>query len=460
MAAKTTTPVTTGDTITLQIESLNHDGEGVGRFQGFTVFVPGAVPGEVVEANVISVQKNYGRALLSSIDQESPQRITPRCEHYEQCGGCQLQHLSYEAQLQLKQKTVQDALQRIGGITIPVHPTLGMKNPWHYRNKAQVPIGRQGHAIVAGFYEKRSHNIVDLTCCHIQHPVNDTIVHTVRRILTELGISAYDEREHRGLVRHILARTSFTTGEVIVVIVTNGFTLPKTELLVKAMQDNIHGLCGLVQNVNTRRGNTILAKEDITLWGRPWLREQLGCLTFRVSPRSFLQVNPTQTEVLYAKTLDYAGLTGKETVFDLYCGIGTISLYLARTAGKVIGVEYVEDAVRDARENAASNNISNTEFFTGAAEDVVPRLYKQGYRADVVVVDPPRKGCDQSLLSTITQMAPQRIVYVSCNPATLARDIKYLHEHGFVPKEAQPVDMFPHTPHVECVVRIQRKKCL
>jgi len=451
-------PFTKGDTIELSIESLNHEGEGVGRFHGFTVFVPGAMPLEKVTVKVISLQKNYARALLQSIAVASPQRVIPVCEQYAQCGGCQLQHIDYLTQLQLKQKTVEDAMQRIAGLAIPVLPALGMDDPWYYRNKAQVPVGQQNNRIVAGFYEKRSHNIVDLKCCYIQHPANDAVVHTVRDILQALGITAYREKEHQGLVRHILARTSFATGETLVVIVTNGRDLPKKTQLSNALREAIPNLCGIVQNVNVRRGNTILGKEEILLWGRPWLRESLEEMEFHISPRSFFQVNTSQAGRLYKKALQYAALSGKETVFDLYCGIGTISLYLARTAAKVIGVESVAAAVADARNNAALNGITNSTFYVGAAEMVVPLLYKEGYRADVVVVDPPRKGCEQTLLETIIKMSPQRIVYISCNPATLARDIKFLAANGFSPTEAQPVDMFPHTCHVETVVLITRVK--
>ncbi|EEG78841.1 23S rRNA (uracil(1939)-C(5))-methyltransferase RlmD [Dethiobacter alkaliphilus] len=450
-------PVKKGQQVELEIHSLNHDGEGVGRYQGFTIFVPDAVPGDTVNAKVISVQKSYARALLQSVITSSPTRIAPSCEHAAQCGGCQLQHLQYEEQLKLKQNIVSDTLKRIGGIDIPVLATMGMQDPWRYRNKAQVPVGLENGTVRAGFYEKRSHNIIDLKCCHIQHPANDNVVHTVRNILQQLSVPVYREREHKGLVRHILARTSFTTEEVLVAIVTNGRQLPKKQEVVQQLKDSIPNLCGIVQNINTRKGNTILGNEELTLLGRPWLREKLGNLHFHVSARSFFQVNPLQTEVLYNKALEYANLSGTETVFDLYCGIGTISLFLARKAAKVVGVESVEAAVHDARENANVNNIKNAEFHTGTAETVVPRLFKQGYHADVVVVDPPRKGCDEKLLATIAAMRPQRIVYVSCNPATLARDLKYLQQNGYNPIEAQPVDMFPHTSHVETVVLLERK---
>ena len=457
MQEKRQPPVTPGQHIELQIDRLNHDGEGVGRFEGFTIFVPNTTAGDKIIARVITLQKGYARALLQSVLSTSPTRITPPCDHYDACGGCQLQHIDYQEQLRLKTDLVRDALTRIGGLSVPVLPTIGMDNPWHYRNKAQVPIGQDQNTIRAGFYEKRSHNIVDLTHCHIQHPANDDVVHTVRRILTDLHISIYNEKEHTGLVRHLLARTSFTTNEVMVVIITNGPHFPQAQQFVERLRHDIPNISAIIQNINTRRGNTILGDTEKTLWGCPYLTESLGKLQFHLSPRSFFQVNPTQTEVLYTIAKEYAALTGTQTVFDLYSGIGTISLFIADSATKVVGVEIVEAAVKDAQQNAQLNKITNTEFHTGAAEVVVPKLYKQGYKADVVIVDPPRKGCEEILLQTMISMQPERIVYISCNPSTLARDLKYLTANGYTLNEVQPIDMFPHTSHVEAVVCLHRK---
>ena len=450
-------PVSIGDQIELQIVGLNHQGEGVGRFHSFTIFVPDTVPNDQVIARVISLQKNYARALPEKILKPSPFRIAPFCQHYGACGGCQLQHLAYQQQLQFKQNLVADTLKRIAQIEIPVHPTIGMANPWQYRNKAQVPVGVEAGIVQAGFYEKRSHKIVNLASCPIQHSANDETVKVVRQILQEMGISIYSEANHTGFVRQIMTRTSFATGDILLVLVTNGRRFPQADNFVQHAREKIKNLTGIVQNINTKRGNTILGPEEVTLWGNHYITEKIGLLQFKVSSRSFFQVNPLQTEKLYAKTKEYAALTGQETVFDLYCGIGTIALYLAAQAAKVIGVEIVEAAVKDARENAKLNHINNAEFHTGAAEAVVPKLLQQGYRADVVVVDPPRKGCDKTLLKTITIMQPKRIVYVSCNPATLARDLKYLNENGYKALEAQPVDMFPQTSHVECIALIQRE---
>ncbi|MDW7652289.1 MAG: 23S rRNA (uracil(1939)-C(5))-methyltransferase RlmD [Bacillota bacterium] len=456
MKQKKKAPVEKGQILQLDIDNINHDGEGVGRYQNFTVFVPGAVPGETVAAKVISVQKSYARALLQSVNKSSPARISPVCEHYETCGGCQLQHLAYAQQLKLKEDIVRDTLKRIGGLEPSVRPTIGMSDPWRYRNKAQVPVGFTDGTVRAGFYAKRSHNIVDLTCCHIQHPANDHVVHTVRSILSELAIPIYNEKTRKGIIRHIMARVSFATGEVLIILITNGRSLPRQDELISRLRKSIENLCGIVQNINTRPGNIILGNTEHTLWGKPYLTEKLSGLTFHISPRSFFQVNPVQTEVLYSKAKEFAALTGTETVFDLYCGIGTISLYLAESAGKVIGVESVPAAVSDARHNAELNHVKNAEFHAGLAEEVVLRLFKEGCRADVVVVDPPRKGCDEALLATMVNMNPNRIVYISCNPATLARDLKYLAAHGFHLVEVQPVDMFPHTAHVECVVLMSR----
>ncbi|NLM45231.1 MAG: 23S rRNA (uracil(1939)-C(5))-methyltransferase RlmD [Firmicutes bacterium] len=453
---KSGSPVSRNDIIKLQIEDLNHEGEGVGRYKGFTVFAPGAAPGDEIIARVISVQKNYARALLQDIVIPSPFRVTPSCPHYTECGGCQLQHISYPEQLRLKQKMVQDAVTRIAGLDVPALPIIGADNPWQYRNKAQLPVGWEGGKVITGFYARRTHRIVNLQSCRIQHPANDLAAATVRRIIQELNIPIYNESRHTGLIRHILARTSFTTGEILLVLITNGHTFPWRREFVKLARNNLPNLAGIVQNINTRRGNVILGTEEKTLWGKPFIIERIGSLSFRVSSRSFFQVNPGQTEKLYAKAKEYAALTGKETVFDLYCGTGTISLFLADRAAKVVGVEITAAAVEDARANAALNAITNAEFHAGPAEKIVPALFRQGYHADVVVVDPPRKGCDQTLLQTITAMQPARLVYISCNPATLARDLAFLYANGFQPREIQPVDMFPHTYHVECVTLMSK----
>ncbi|MBT9172018.1 MAG: 23S rRNA (uracil-C(5))-methyltransferase RlmCD [Syntrophomonadaceae bacterium] len=449
-------PVSRGQLIELNIYDLNNKGEGVGRYHGFTVFVPGTAAGDQVTASVLSVQKTYARALLHSVLHASDCRVTPPCVHHGACGGCQLQHLAYNEQLGLKRRLVATALQRLAGLDLAVQPVLGMADPWRYRNKAQIPVGSANGAVVTGFYAPRSHRIISMDSCLLQHPANDRAILAVREALQALAIPIYDETSHTGLVRHIMVRTSFTTGKTLLVLATNGRQLPESKQLVKMLSVSLGNLAGIVQNINTRRGNVILGNEEQLLCGLPYLEEKLGGLTFRVSSRSFLQVNTLQAEVLYAKVREYAALTGRETVFDLYCGAGTIGLYLSRQAKKVVGVEAISSAVTDARANAQINNIANTEFLQAQAEELVPKLLAGGYRAGVVVIDPPRKGCDAKLLATLTEMRPRRLIYVSCDPATLARDLRYLTNHGFAVREVQPVDMFPHTSHVETVVLMSR----
>ncbi len=449
-------PVSRGQLLELDIESINNEGEGVGRYAGFTVFVPGTAAGDRVTATVLSLQKTYARALLGTVLHASPHRVTPPCAYYGACGGCQLQHLSYDEQLRQKRQIVRDALLRIGGLDLPVNPMLGMTDPWRYRNKVQVPAGLENGAVVTGFYSPRSHRIVRVDSCLLQHPAQDPAIAAVRNTLQALSIPIYDETSHTGLLRHIMARTSFATGKTLLTLVANGRQLPQQQRLVASLSSAVDNLAGIVLNINTRRGNVILGSEEQLLWGEPYLEEKLWGLSLRISPRSFLQVNSIQAEILYAKVREYAALTGRETVFDLYCGAGTIGLYLSREAKKVVGVEAVSSAVADAEENAGINNITNAEFHQARAEELVPKLLAGGYHADVVVIDPPRKGCDEKLLRTIAATRPSRVIYVSCNPATLARDLRCLTGHGFAVREVQPVDMFPHTAHVECVVLMSR----
>lgn len=504
-------PVAKNDTCVIEIIGMNHEGEGVGRVEGYTLFVSGALPGEQVEVKVLKTKKQYGYAKLLNVLQASPERVTPPCDIYEQCGGCQLQHLSYEGQLDWKRQHVIDALERIGklsvakdldtdldtgkgadtGLTleaisslgdgvseeivgvegIKVLPTLGMAEPWRYRNKAQVPIGvaperssRSTHSthsapensLIGGFYAKGSHRIIDMETCLIQHEQNDEVIAHIKEIGRNLGIAPYNEETGQGLLRHVVVRIGRTTGEIMVVLVTNGDRIPKVEEWIQAITSQIPHVTSICQNVNTRRTNVIFGDVTRVLWGREVIYDYIGNVKFAISARSFYQVNPEQTEVLYQKTVEYAGLTGNETVIDAYCGIGTISLFLAQHAKKVYGVEIVPEAIEDARVNAELNGMSHVQFEVGASEDVIPRWKEQGVEADVIVVDPPRKGCDAKLLETILEMKPERVVYVSCNPATLARDLRVLEDGGYKVVEAQPVDMFPHTTHVECVVRLIR----
>lgn len=453
-------PVAKNEMVTLTIEGLSHEGAGVGRVHGFTLFVHGALPGEVAQVKVVMVRKKFGFGKLLKIEQESEDRVAPPCPVFTQCGGCQLQHASYAAQLSMKREQVQDALMRIGKLSsdVIVHPTLGMDEPWRYRNKSQVPIGvasdQAQPRLITGFYAPGSHRIVDTDDCIIQHEAHDRIMQTVKQIGTELGISVYDEEAHQGLLRHVVIRTGFHTGEVMAVLVTNGKQLPHADEWVRRIRVAVPNVTSICQNVNTRRTNVILGEETRVLWGSDVIYDELGGLRFAISPRSFYQVNPLQTEVLYAKALEYVGLSGSETVIDAYCGIGTIALYSARQAKQVYGVEIVPEAIEDARRNAKLNELDNVTFEVGAAEEVMPAWREQGVQPDVIVVDPPRKGCDEVLLQTIIALRPERVVYVSCNPATLARDLAVLEAGGYQTNEVQPVDMFPHTAHVECVARL------
>lgn len=562
---------------------IGHEGEGVGRVQGFTLFIHGALPGEKVRVKVLKVKKSFGYAKLLEVLDTSPDRTAPPCPIYESCGGCQLQHLDYAAQLRYKRQTVVDQLERIGKLQIApepdmqtevasnrgqappelaksveqtqssgqerqhlptspdrgtqanrtakrceksdgyslgnnlskiavdrdeslrnqrnesvsqseskvewnnrqevtdstgqlpsddgeathasvsatqgviVHATLGMDHPWRYRNKAQVPIGEMEGGLVGGFYARSSHRIIDMESCGIQHEANDEVVQAVKAIGTELGVSAYDERTHQGVLRHVVVRRGFHTGEVMVVLITSSRKLPQQERWIAAIRERVSGVQSICHNVNRARTNVIFGEHTNVLWGRAAIYDDIGGVRFAISARSFYQVNPVQTEVLYRQALRYAQLTGTETVIDAYCGIGTISLFLARAAKKVYGVEIVPEAVEDARANAELNGIGNVEFAVGEAEAVLPQWREAGVSADVAVVDPPRKGCDAALLETLLAMRPARIVYVSCNPATLARDLRILADGGYRAVEVQPVDMFPHTVHIEAVVSLVYK---
>lgn len=450
-------PVTKNMEISIHIDHLNHEGEGVGRFEGFTLFIPGALPGEEVKAKVVKVKQTYGYGKLLEIITPSPKRRTPPCPVYNRCGGCTLQHLSYEGQLEWKRRIVADSLERIGKITdVVVHPTLGMPDPWRYRNKVQVPVGEREGGLVVGFYALRSHDLVEMDTCLIQHDLGNEVLQGVREIASKLGISAYNEETGLGLLRHVLIKVAFSTGEVMLVLVTNGREIPQSEALIRRIRERFPAVVSIVQNINTKRTNVILGERSRILWGREVIYDRIGDIRFVISARSFYQINPVQTKVLYDKAVEYAGLTGKETVIDAYCGIGSITLFLAQKAGKVYGVEEVPEAIADAKKNAALNDIQNVEFHVGRAEEVMPRWKEKGILADVIVVDPPRKGCDRSLLDTMIQMAPQRIVYVSCNPATLARDLQILEEGGYKTVEVQPVDMFPQTANIECVALLSR----
>ncbi|GAK12679.1 23S rRNA (uracil(1939)-C(5))-methyltransferase RlmD [Geomicrobium sp. JCM 19039] len=459
MGKKAQAPVQKNESLTVTFEDLTHEGAGVAKIDGYPLFVPNALPGEEAEIKVVKAGKGFGFGKLMNRLTTSEHRIEPPCPIYDRCGGCQLQHLSEAAQNDLKRQQIVNALHKyMGNSTIPVHPTLAMDEPWSYRNKAQVPVAanRDGE-LIAGFYAKRSHQIVDMDHCLIQGAPNDEAIQVVKSLLKKYTIQPYDEKTRRGVIRHIVARHSHTSGEVMVVLVTNGKKLPNKEALIDDIKNEVNNVRSIVQNINTKDTNVIFGDQSEVLWGSRTIEDKIGDVRFLISPRSFFQVNPTQTEVLYNKVMEYAALTGKETVIDAYCGIGSISLFLAQQARHVYGVEIVGDAIRDAKNNAELNGMTNVDFAVGKAEEIVPWWRAaHGIEADVMVVDPPRKGCDPALLDTMIKMKPERIVYVSCNPATLARDLKILEEGGYEAKEITPVDMFPQTTHVESVVSIRR----
>ncbi|WP_100334190.1 23S rRNA (uracil(1939)-C(5))-methyltransferase RlmD [Bacillus alkalisoli] len=451
-------PVQKNEYYHVTFEDLTHDGAGVAKIDGYPIFVSGALPEEEANIKVIKVKKGYAIGRLIETYKESPYRVEAPCPIYKQCGGCQLQHLSYEGQLIAKRKQVQDVLERIGGLKdVPVHPVLGMSEPWRYRNKAQVPIGEREGGLVAGFYQQRTHEIIEMKECLIQQEKNDEVVQTVKAICEKYGVRAYDEPKHRGVLRHIMARYGLVTGEVMVVLVTKPAELPNKKEIIAEIAEQVPNVKSIVQNVNSKKTNVIFGDATNVLWGEEYIYDFIGDIKFAISARSFYQVNPEQTKVLYGKALEYAQLTGEENVIDAYCGIGTISLFLAQKAKKVYGVEIVPEAIEDAKRNATLNEINNVEFAVGEAEVVIPNWYKQGIKADTLVVDPPRKGCDDALLQTIIEMKPKRVVYVSCNPATLARDLKVLEGGGYKTVEVQPVDMFPQTTHCEAVALIELK---
>ena len=480
------------DEFELEITDLGSTGEGIGKIDGYTLFVKDALIGDKVRVKVMKTKKNYGYARMLEIIEPSEYRVESECLVARQCGGCQLQHCSYEKQLSWKEEKVANCLRRIGGVPVyteekyrkyknaeeqqnaentaesktPIimEPILRMDKPVHYRNKAQFPVGydKDGNP-VAGFYAGRTHSIIPQTDCLIQHECNKQIVETVLEFMKKYNVTAYDEKKNRGIVRHILTRVGKATGEVMVCLVINAKKLPHSEEFVEMIKN-----CGInleiksiTVNINRENTNVILGEKVETLYGQSYIEDYIGDIKYRISPLSFYQVNPEQTKKLYQTALEFADIKEGEVVWDLYCGIGTISLFMAREAAKVCGVEIVPQAIEDAKQNAKLNNITNAEFFVGAAEDVVPTQYEKSggrLRADVVTLDPPRKGCDEKLLDTVVKMAPSRIVYVSCDPGTLARDVKVLTDKGYEVKRVRACDMFGGSFHVETVVLLSQLK--
>ena len=460
------------DLVTVAIEDIGVGGEGIGKVDGYTLFIKDAIIGDVVEAKIVKAKKNYGYARLMNIVTPSENRVEkPACPMARRCGGCQIQEMKYGAQLAFKEGKVRGNLERIGEVPTELldkimQPIVGMEEPFHYRNKAQFPIGtdKEGH-IITGFYAGRTHSIIPNTDCALGVAVNQKILEIILHFMENNHISAYDEEKHKGLVRHVLIRYGFKTDEIMVCLVINGEKLPHAEKLVDKLC-KIPGMTSITISVNKAKTNVIMGNEIKLLWGQTYITDYIGNVKYQISPLSFYQVNPVQTEKLYGLALDYADLNGNETVWDLYCGIGTISLFLAQNAKQVYGVEIVPQAIDDARNNAKINDITNAEFYVGKAEEVLPEYYREYQEshggetahADVIVVDPPRKGCEESLLQTIVDMQPEKVVYVSCDSATLARDVKFLRESGYELKKITPVDQFPNTVHVETVVLLSHKK--
>lgn len=460
--------------VKVKIEDIGVGGEGIGKVDGYTLFIKDAIIGDVVEAKVMKAKKNYGYARLMNVLTPSKDRVEePVCPMARKCGGCQIQEMKYPAQLAFKEAKVRGNLERIGEVPTELldqimHPAVGMDGegmqPFRYRNKAQFPIGTDKDGrVIAGFYAGRTHSIIENTDCALGVEVNEEILNCILDFMEEFKIPAYDEVKHKGLVRHVLLRYGFKTDEIMVCLVINGKTIPHCHDLVGRLRQ-IPGMTSITLSTNTAKTNVIMGDTIRLLWGQEFITDYIGEIKYQISPLSFYQVNPVQTEKLYGLALDYAGLTGNEAVWDLYCGIGTISLFLAKKAKQVYGVEIVPQAIDDAKNNAKINDITNAEFYVGKAEEVLPEYYKEYEKthngetahADVIVVDPPRKGCEESLLQTIVDMQPEKVVYVSCDSATLARDVKFLRANGYELKDVTPVDQFPHTVHVETVVLLSK----
>ena len=458
------------DIVTVEITDIGVSGEGIGHVDGYTLFIKDAVIGDVVEAKVMKAKKNYGYARLMKVITPSEYRVEPKCAFARRCGGCQIQEMSYDRQLVFKDQKIRGNLERIGGFTkdqidTVMQPVVGMEHPFGYRNKAQFPFGtdKEGNPIT-GFYAGRTHDIIANTDCALGVEQNKEILEIILQYMRENKIKSYNEKTGKGLIRHALIRYGFKTKEIMVCLVINGKKLPKAERLIEKLIQ-IEGMTSITISPNTRRDNVIMGDSYEILWGQGYITDYIGNVKYQISPLSFYQVNPVQTEKLYGLALEYADLKGDETVWDLYCGIGTISLFLAQKAKQVYGVEIVPQAIDDAKENAKINAIDNAEFFVGKAEEVLPEYYAEYERehngetahADVIVVDPPRKGCDETLLETIMKMKPEKVVYVSCDSATLARDLKYLCANGYEIRMCRGVDQFPQSVHVETVVLLSRK---
>ncbi|MBQ4347583.1 MAG: 23S rRNA (uracil(1939)-C(5))-methyltransferase RlmD, partial [Firmicutes bacterium] len=450
-------PLKKNDIITLNITDLGAKGEGIGHVESYAVFVPGALPKERVTVKILKALPSFAYGKLMELISPCAERVTPACSHYKSCGGCSLMHLSYEAQLAYKQKRITDCLERIGGVHFPGRiPVLGMESPYRYRSKALLPIRMEKNnrmekdKLQIGFFAPASHRVVDIDSCMIQHPLVDTIISRLRTFILSNNISIYDEDEHKGLLRHVQVRVSHSTGEALVTLVINGKRLPESEKLIESLK-SVPGVAGISLSINTQRTNVPMSKNMVYLWGKRYVTEKLGEIEYRISPLSFFQVNPAQAELICREAVRMAKLSPEDSVLELYCGIGTLSLYFAKEAKRVLGIEIVGAAVADAKKNAEQNGIKNAEFILSSAEEADSFLKERNFVPDVIVVDPPRKGCSESVLKIISEIAPERLIYVSCNPATLARDIKILAQSGYELRDAAGVDQFCMSPHIETV---------
>ena len=437
------------------IEALGYEGEGIAKIEGYPVFIPGALIGEKVKVIITKVKKNFAYGNLLEILEESDKRRIPDCRSYNVCGGCTAQHLSYEEQLDFKFSRVKDCIRKIGGLddSIVKYP-IGMENVYRYRNKVQFPVGMVNGKLSIGFFSEKSHEIIDMDTCLLQDEESEQIIAIIRKWMNDYSIMpAKNDGKFfkKGLIRHIVVRKAFNTNEIMVILVTTNKEIPYIEKLIETLNSKNCAIRSIVQNINDKDTNLVMGEKCITLWGADYICDYIGKYKFNISPLSFFQVNPVQTEVLYNKALEYADLNGDEVVFDAYCGTGTISLFLSQKAKMVYGVEIIPQAIDNAKVNAEINNVKNAQFYVGKSEEIIPQLIKDGIIPDVIVVDPPRKGCDSKLLDALGKAKPRRIVYVSCDPSTLARDLKYLESHGYKTQEIHPVDMFPMTKHIENV---------
>jgi len=447
-------------TFPLTIKRLGINGEGVGYFKRQVVFVPGALPGEEIVAEATKIHPKFAEAKIKKIRKRSEHRIQPICPVYDQCGGCQLQHLRYDQQLKEKRDIIIQALERHTRLKIDdldIRPTIGMENPWGYRNKSQFQVGEKDGKVLAGLYGLNSHNLINIEQCAVQHPATIKATEAVKGILQDLKIPIYNEKKHKGLVRTIVARTGIQTGELQIVLITTKKELPKKELIITEIKKRLPEVNSIVQNINGEKTAVIFGRETATLEGKDYIQETLGDLQFELSARTFFQLNPEQTVKLYNEAKTAARLTGKEKLVDAYCGVGTIGLWMANQAGEVRGMDIIAESIDDARNNAKKHNVPHASFYVGKAEELLPKWLEEGWQPDVIVVDPPRTGCDEAFLKTVLKIKPKTFVYISCNPSTLAKDIQTL-ESKYKIKYIQPVDMFPHTSQVECVSQLILKE--